>query len=205
MDMSTTKSFWRIYTSDLERAIETCSLVLEGYRTAAGTSNIFHDKRLRELGKGAREGFPKHFRYEEAVEARQRLGTSENIPLNETEADGWRRFHSWLSDLVNEIHNDGSNLCTYNVLVVSHAGLLREAFIRLLGQERVQSFPHDDRSPKRLIVPNTSVTILDVHIVSPVTKAIVDISNPCKEDVVIRKFASADHCESVEKSCINDC
>lgn len=89
--------YWRTYCSDLHRAHRTAKIAL-GLEDVHGTEllqqqhqldssqddsnnnsnssnniNLIVDPRLRELAKGAREGYRKSFSYEEALEARRNV------------------------------------------------------------------------------------------------------------------------------------
>ncbi|EED88436.1 phosphoglycerate mutase, partial [Thalassiosira pseudonana CCMP1335] len=62
--------YWRMYCSDLDRAHRTARIVLG----LEDDINLVVDARLRELAKGAREGFLKSLTYEEAMELRHKNG-----------------------------------------------------------------------------------------------------------------------------------
>lgn len=137
--------YWRTYCSDLHRAHRTAKIAL-GLEDAHGNEllqqhhqpdlsqnysndnsnssnniNLIVDPRLRELAKGAREGYRKSFSYEEALEARrvqqasspslinatttaeQQSKSSEelvDIPLLESADDAWIRVKDWIDSLV---------------------------------------------------------------------------------------------------------
>jgi len=122
--------FWRIYSSDLPRAIHTTQILLDSMRTRPAAAairaadgaddpnnTIFlsndldistimqavrFDTRLRELAKGARQGLPKDLPYEEALRLRQQRQTPGPIPLLETEEDGWTRAFDWLNEVLSD-------------------------------------------------------------------------------------------------------
>ena len=129
------------------------------------------DARLRELAKGVRQGLPKDLSYDEAALIRQhKISTGEwpagPVPMLETEEDGWNRAVDWLNELISDaLHQNrdvGENGRDLNVLVVSHSGLLRCLFRRLIGARRLQAHPDATYDPidGRFAVPNTSLTIL---------------------------------------------
>ncbi|KAL7449254.1 hypothetical protein ACHAWC_002746, partial [Mediolabrus comicus] len=137
--------YWRTYCSDLHRAHRTAKIALgledvrgnellqqhhqpdlsQNYSNDNSNSsnniNLIVDPRLRELAKGAREGYRKSFSYEEALEARrvqqasslmnatttaaaeQQSKSSEelvDIPLLESADDAWTRVKDWIDSLV---------------------------------------------------------------------------------------------------------
>jgi broad specificity phosphatase PhoE len=171
-------AFWRRYSSDLGRAIQTAKLMFE-FDDDDDTDNpiIIADKRLREIAKGARQGFPKSWDYEQCLQERSISRSEEPIPPLETNAQAWDRLYQFLYQVLrdavrDEAHsNDDNNLQVpkKNVLVVSHAGAMRLLLQKLVPDshpslkvlEKPGSVPDDT---KRLQVPNTSVTILDITI-----------------------------------------
>jgi broad specificity phosphatase PhoE len=185
-------TFWRIYSSDLQRTRHTTQLLVDSMAPLQSMSNreVWYDERIRELGKGVRQGYPKHWSYEQALDeyqkATERSSGNGNafaqtrLPLRETNEDGWKRALDWLQTMIddivaheqtttNEVATTISATATtyYTVLAVAHAGLLRLVLQRLLGVSRLAAHaaarfdPHDQG---RLAVPNTSLTILDLHI-----------------------------------------
>jgi broad specificity phosphatase PhoE len=136
------------------------------------------DARLREVSKGARQGFPKSWTYEQALEARKANG--QDIPLLETAQDTWERIFSWMYEVM--VQSEKEETISNNadaseeeeeedvrkVLVISHAGTLRLLLHHLVpdGHAALKmaddpSRPPDDDS-QRFAVPNTSLTILEV-------------------------------------------
>lgn len=177
--------FWRLYASDLQRAQDTAQLILQGTRGAqAGSDNLSNDgfrekilldARLRELSKGARQGYHKTLSNEEAISVRRKeiesqgkVFKEEDLPAIESELDGYARFSSWLFELVREAileHNDASTTNQeppFLTLVVSHSALLRSILMNLFSKETLQAQGAAFDSPTHLIVPNTSLTILDI-------------------------------------------
>ena len=150
--------FGRFLASDLERAQHTARLL----RSEADWE---WDARLRELAKGGRQGFLKVWSMEQALAERERLGMNEPLPLLETLDDGWSRARAWLRDLVKESRDSCPKEGSLQALVVAHAGLYRVFLERLLG-ERLHN--HPDASYEvdlgRFLIPNTSLTVLDVGI-----------------------------------------
>jgi broad specificity phosphatase PhoE len=133
--------YWRTYCSDLHRAHRTAKIALgledvhgnellqqhqrdssQNDNYSSNNINLIVDPRLRELAKGAREGYRKSFSYEEALEARrsvqqasslmnattaaaaeQQSKSSEelvDIPLLESADDAWIRVKDWIDSLV---------------------------------------------------------------------------------------------------------
>jgi broad specificity phosphatase PhoE len=184
-------TFYRIYSSDLQRTRHTTQLLLDT--------------------KGVRQGYPKHWSYEQALDEYQKAAecSSANgnesfqtkLPLYETNQDGWKRALDWLQSVVDDIvaheqtpptngmvttiSTTSTATAYYTVLVVAHAGLLRLVLQRLLGTSRLAAHatarfdPHDQG---RLAVPNTSLTILDLHIDTIATLSpppLQPLADPC--------------------------
>ena len=110
-----------------------------------------------------------------------------------TEQQGWQRFSSWLADMIDSPHT--------RVLAVAHAGILRIALTRLLGAETLRQHP-DARYESdlgRLLLPNCSVTILEI--------TIVDNNNNNNQQYRVRQLASTTHLapQQVETKTANDC
>ncbi|KAG7349895.1 phosphoglyceromutase [Nitzschia inconspicua] len=170
--MMKSTGFWRKYCSDLGRAKETSRLMFP-----QNEEDFILDKRIREIAKGARQEHPKSWDYERAVQERQRAG--KDIPVLETSDDAWRRIADFIAAVLEEAQDscyDATadkkddrtvDLLTVNVLVVSHAGALRTLFQKMASKTHPSLEFQDDPSrpsddTKRLQIPNTSVTILDV-------------------------------------------
>lgn len=139
------------------------------------------DDRLRELSKGAREGFPKTLSTEEAVEARrlakQKRGEknkAEDIPRLETEQEGYERFVQWLYEVVRDAGNEKdrsqspfaalvvSHAALIRALVVSHSGLIRSILVHMFSREDLVAHGAAFGADGSLMIPNTSITILDI-------------------------------------------
>ena len=138
---SDNSSYWRTYCSDLYRAHRTAKIVLgledihgnvldrrsagigEGENGDNNHRNVIHltaDVRLRELAKGAREGYVKSLSYEEAMArriqeadydndiGRQRLKQQRqlDIPLLESIDDAWDRARDWIDSLVKDAYDE---------------------------------------------------------------------------------------------------
>ena len=124
--------YWKTYCSDLYRAHRTAKIVL-GIEDIYGNSRLDTssssssslvdlkvDSRLRELAKGAREGYPKSLLYEEALSERRRLlddgsstsSTSFHVPLLESIEDAWARVKDWIDELVQDALEDFDSLST---------------------------------------------------------------------------------------------
>jgi broad specificity phosphatase PhoE len=184
-------TFWRIYSSDLKRTRHTTQLLLDTMVPLSPPQEVWYDERIRELGKGVRQGYPKHWSYEQARDEYQKATERSNIngkesaqaalPLRETNEDGWKRALDWLQSVIDDIvaleqptnsdttdtvstAADATNTC-YTVLAVAHAGLLRVVLQRLLGRSRLAALAaarFDPNDQGRLAVPNTSLTVLDL-------------------------------------------
>jgi broad specificity phosphatase PhoE len=168
--------FWRKYSSDLGRAQETALLIVDDN---GNTSDWILDVRIREIAKGARQEYPKSWRFERAVQERQRVG--KEIPLLETSQDAWRRISDFIASVLKDANDEFggrgrkdttaeatlSSPVTVNLLLVSHAGALRTLLQNMVPQAHATLQHQDDSSQppddeKRLQIPNTSVTILEV-------------------------------------------
>jgi len=164
-----------LYSSDLQRAQETARLILEG--TGESQHEFLLDPRLRELAKGALQGYPKSLADKEAIALRRKEAESqgiifklEDLPLVESEIDGYSRFYEWLFDVVRdavlEHRRNGSRpeqrQSEKAVLLVSHSALLRSILTNLFPKEVLLKHGATFDSPTHLVVPNTSLTILDI-------------------------------------------
>jgi broad specificity phosphatase PhoE len=110
--------FWRIYSSDLSRAEKTTRLILQGARVGAlldqekqrekNTADhllklvVRLDARLREVSKGVKQGLPKSLSYKEAYEWHIRQTPYQEIPLLETDDDGWNRMRAFVNDVIRD-------------------------------------------------------------------------------------------------------
>jgi broad specificity phosphatase PhoE len=204
-DWTLGSNFWRIYASDLTRAQQTTQILLESIihsnkvDPTVGASVVENksddlddicmrykvqwDSRLRELAKGARQGFPKSWTYQRALDERRRQlqeGTStEPIPLLETEEEGETRIMEWLNELAEQAYNEYQTILSdanstpgetrrnrFTVLAVAHSNIMRIFLKRLLGIDKLKSHPDAlfDSNDGRFLIPNTSLTILDVRV-----------------------------------------
>lgn len=135
------------------------------------------ESRLREMAKGAREGVPKRIKYEEALtEYRTEHGDDEPFPLLETEEAVWERFRNWMFEVVGDVVRQHRVECqatphqtqrVYSVFALSHSGTLRTALKYLVPEQLPASIDlspqtSDGSTSNHLIVPNTSVTIIDI-------------------------------------------
>jgi broad specificity phosphatase PhoE len=132
------------------------------------------DARLREVSKGARQGFPKSWTYEQALEARKQ--NEQDTPLLETAQDAWQRIFNWMYEVILQSESEANKSDNEDskqeeeirkVLVISHAGALRLLLHRLVpdGHPALKMADDPSRPPddsKRFAVPNTSLTIIDV-------------------------------------------
>ena len=161
--------FWRIYTSDLGRTMDSTRLLLKHYQDNVLVSVIV-DKRLREVAKGAREGLPKATSYIDALRIfHEQHGPNNDLnkepPLLESEQDVERRLQNWLLDIVRDAVKDINTTIfpLLNVLAISHSGCIR-TLVKFLVPESIPS-PSDNDNAEPLNVPNMSVTIIDLNVV----------------------------------------
>lgn len=132
---------------------------------------IIRDKRLRERAFGAHEGMPRKMSLEEAIKIRKEMNMDNEL-LNpyESEQDITNRCISWINELVIEATDEIqiNNEDPLHVLVFSHAGWIRGMLLHYIGKVALEKHPRSQyaecyHKPKFLI-PNTSVTVLDVWI-----------------------------------------
>lgn len=167
-------------------------------------SEVRVDGRLKELSKGVLQGFPKGWSLEEASRERERLQKEDenhypgDIPVMETAEEGWNRIFDWwievlleqyvlLSERNGEENTDKTNeQVVRNILVVSHSGLLRVFLQRLLGSDRLAAHPNAryDERDGRFVLPNTSLTILEVD--TSVVMETRDSSNKTSQEERLR-------------------
>jgi broad specificity phosphatase PhoE len=154
------------------------------------------DRRLREKAYGAQELCRRGMTHEECVEVwRNRRASSSDsrascnhdfpesgstsfVPPLETEDDVWYRARSFLEEVLvdasqNGAKDEASASSVPNVLVVAHAGLVRQILKHVVGYERLQAHPRcafvndpgNIMSPvhQRFIIPNASLSVLELH------------------------------------------
>jgi broad specificity phosphatase PhoE len=177
-----TRNYWRMYCSDLHRAHRTARIVL-GIEDVHGnildsSINLVVDSRLRELAKGAREGYLKSLSYEEALEQRSRDadGKTIQVPLLESINDAWERVKGWIDSLVLDAFDDFNSLSDdqktqyerdvdapkiYDVFALSHSALIRTMIHKMVDGE----LPSDYAKTREgsLSIPNLSVSTIDVR------------------------------------------
>jgi broad specificity phosphatase PhoE len=204
---------------------------------------VRYDIRLREIARGFRQGLSKECTYENAIllcnsgkhplYKNSTTTATTTPPKLETDTDGWERVYtSFLMELINDVSKEDStdldtinslncNNC-YNVLIVTHAALLRVFLQRLIGAERLQQqtevvYKHDDINDtalpgnNRLDIPNTSLTILtirsDRNVLRPNSsgKATADDMNGANPqlNIDIERFTSTDHLDLIDSSILN--
>lgn len=161
-----TTAFWRRYASDLPRTQHTAKLI--------DPNNAFIlDDRLREIAKGARQGFPKSYTLEQCLESfRER---PEEIPKSETSEDAWKRLSSFLKHIFKDAIEEASDSVseTKNLLVVCHSGSLRLLLHKLVPHAHPLLEISADTNgalddTKRFQIPNTSLTVLELTIPSSI-------------------------------------
>jgi broad specificity phosphatase PhoE len=171
--------WWRCYSSDLSRALETARTVLHEAQQLSQSSctdmprleDIRVDRRLRERAYGARELCRRDMSYSECVERwvsidnRNHAATTSSgvrtgktateeaekgIPPLETEDDVWKRAESFLRDLFAELATEpvpgsgdvhDADAAERNVLIVSHAGCIRQIFFPFGGRGGLAKAP----------------------------------------------------------------
>jgi broad specificity phosphatase PhoE len=169
-----------------------CATAYDPNDTVGAKLGVRYDIRLREIARGLNQGLPKHFTPEQAAEIFKSGNhplyschdTSVSWPVSESHDDVWRRVYaSWLMEVVHDIsllYQNASKtsdqlkfpLSRVNVLAVTHGALLRLFLKRLIGEERLRdrsdacfkTVDSSNRHELRLDVPNTSVSVLDIHI-----------------------------------------
>lgn len=174
------RKYWRMYCSDLYRAHRTARIVL-GIEDVNGnildsSVNLVVDSRLRELAKGAREGYLKSLSYEEAMEQRELEAGEEEaqVPLLESINDAWERVRAWIDSLVQDASDDFNSMDQdlqtaheidtpkiYDVFALSHSALIRTMIHKMVDDE----LPEDYAKTKEnsLSIPNLSCTTIDVR------------------------------------------
>ena len=155
-------AFDKLVVSDMERTRHTARLVVP-------SATFELEPRLREMAKGAREGFPKILTYEEALKMRQQSAEDlGDLPLLESNNDVWNRVSDWLLEAIREAvalrQHPSSKV--YSCLAVTHAGVIRSMCAHLVPRQLPESIDtsdmgQDGATQSHLVVPTTSVTILD--------------------------------------------
>lgn len=180
--------YWRTYCSDLHRAHRTAKIVL-GLEDGEGNSiehpemDLIVDPRLREIAKGAREGYAKRYSIEEALVMRRsdgKFGSDIDVPMLESIDDAWRRVKDWIDSIVkdasddyyttvekvqdnkgNDAYDNDNTPRIYNVFALSHSALIRTMIHKMVGPE----IPSDFATTKEgsILIPNLSRTTIDVR------------------------------------------
>lgn len=151
--------FHRYIMSDMERTQHTARLVMPSV-------TFSQESRLREMAKGAREGFPKALSYQEALRLWQQSNNDKQVPLLESDDDVRRRVVNWLLEVLRHEVADSQQQSANSILVVTHAGVIRTLCAQLVPNQMPASVDISDMGPdgstqRHLEVPNTSVTVLD--------------------------------------------
>lgn len=178
-DLIAKEDFWRKYVSNLGRAERTANLIL-GEDKSLEDHGVSLEPLLRELAKGAREGYPKTMTYKEAEERyREEHGPTAEFPLLETEDEAYARVQQWMFQVVGDAIREHASQCSdkdslsstppkvYSIFALSHSGTLRAVFGRLVPEQLPSSIDltpvgRNGASAGAMKVPNTSVTIIDV-------------------------------------------
>lgn len=185
--------YWRMYCSDLTRAHTTARIVLglDDRDSDIDDDNDVHlisDPRLREIAKGAREGYLKRYTTDEAMAIRHREVAASNvalvaeemkIPKLETVESVLSRARDWIDSIVDDATNDyySNNIermardrnCVkmdnvpkiYNVFALSHSAFIRTMIQEMVGQQLPKDF--HETSEGSLDIPNLSRTIIDIR------------------------------------------
>lgn len=174
--------YWRHYCSDLGRAQITAKIVLgiekdddddNSNGEASSDINLIVDSRLRELGKGPREGYLKKYTHEEAIALRRRAaGVTDNditVPKLESLDDAYTRVVDWIDSIIEEASEDYENTCRdeeetkriYDVFALSHSALIRTIIHKMVEQQLPVDF--DKTKEGSLRIPNLSRTIIDIQ------------------------------------------
>ena len=154
--------FWRSYTSDLGRTMDSTRILL---LHRPEWTNVIVEKRLRELSKGVREGLPKNTQYNEAWKSfkeRHEMDTK-TPPFLESEPVAALRLQCWLIDVVRDAVLDTTQTHK-NILAMSHSGSIRTLVNGLVPDP----LPNTTKEP--LLIPNMSVTIIELTILNPASE-----------------------------------
>lgn len=203
--------YWRTYCSDLYRAHRTAKIVLgledihgntkdvDQQQTTSGEEgesdinlnniNLIVDPRLREVAKGAREGYLKKLSMEEAMSRRLQEAVRDNrhqleqklkVPKLESVSDAWGRARDWVETLVKDAYDDyysakftnenddascnadnNETQKVYNVFALSHSALIRTMIHKMVDSQLPKKYAVTNQGS--LLLPNLSRTIIDVH------------------------------------------
>lgn len=120
--------FSKVYSSDLKRASDTCTLLLSNSQTNSDISRIEVTQLLREISFGVREALPKETTVEQAkIIVAKKLGipVGEVVDTAEKSIEVRNRQQNFIDKLIELPLNDELN----NILLVTHGGYIR-AFLR---------------------------------------------------------------------------
>lgn len=164
--------------------------------------SLILEPRLRERAKGVREGRDKKLSYKEAMALFEEEDSGEAIRKLETEQDVWSRVHHWLLDVWTDAYRDyelklqSSARSTntkdgpavpvvvepfvYDILAVSHSGTMRTTIENMVGSQlppdlEREETDRDGNQVGRLIVPNTSMTTIELSL--PKSKLLRDFKH----------------------------
>ena len=155
---------WLWYSSGLGRAKRTAHLISKRV-------DWKWDVRLRELGKGVREGQPKDLSYSQALALFSEENQDSSVPLLETEEDAMTRFNEWVQDLLRQTCNSAlgeskqHSSVVKHVIAVSHSGMIRTIIQHICPEDvpmnaEIDTSHSDDK--RRLKIPNLSRTVIDI-------------------------------------------
>eukprot|EP00587_Corethron_hystrix_P007086 CAMPEP_0113331280 /NCGR_PEP_ID=MMETSP0010_2-20120614/22375_1 /TAXON_ID=216773 ORGANISM="Corethron hystrix, Strain 308" /NCGR_SAMPLE_ID=MMETSP0010_2 /ASSEMBLY_ACC=CAM_ASM_000155 /LENGTH=252 /DNA_ID=CAMNT_0000194477 /DNA_START=84 /DNA_END=839 /DNA_ORIENTATION=- /assembly_acc=CAM_ASM_000155 len=166
---STVPVFWRFYSSDLGRTVETATVLKNARQRqflSVGNSatkdpdgSMSLEASLRERAKGVYELKKRGLTYQEAYsEHLRRGGSPDTIPLEETDDEVFTRVRQWikrvLDEAIDEISADRKLIdAAFNlsVLCVSHSGLIRATLGHLFNIDSSE-----------ISVPNASISIVEI-------------------------------------------
>mmetsp|Transcript_32771 Transcript_32771/g.86658 ORF Transcript_32771/g.86658 Transcript_32771/m.86658 type:complete len:243 (-) Transcript_32771:744-1472(-) len=154
------RRWWRVYSSDLPRAIQTTEFILAEAEDRDGLPGHVTDALLRECAAGARQGMRIGMKEKEAKQEWAKQGLEP--PPRETVADMATRGQAFVERVAKELRDSeggGQGGSSRNeagearkeLLVVSHGGFIKVFLCAVCGAEEVEE------------VRNTSMSEVDVY------------------------------------------
>ncbi|CAN5863556.1 histidine phosphatase family protein [soil metagenome] len=145
------ETFDRVYSSDLERALQTARIVFPD-------CEIVQDARLREIGRGILEGTTDAERTEDQRALLHHVRGDRLVrrpPGGENFQDVVDRVGSWLADLPER----------GKVIAFTHGGVIHAALHRLVGYSSTFSFAFNNTGISRLVLAqdHTTISFLNDH------------------------------------------
>jgi broad specificity phosphatase PhoE len=196
---SSSSSFWRVYSSDLSRARDTALVALKEGQQEHLIPMVKEDPRLRERSYGLRQGFSRSMPEEEILNIWKQYGREP--PPYETDEQLWERGREWIQSVLLEVIEieglekvarngvGADDEIVHHVLVAAHAGLIREILLHLISPAKLVELGarFDANRGNKLIIPNTSVSILEIN----------PFCDRPLEDVKVVDLLNADHLNKV--------